>query len=105
MADAGARDESALLLDALIASVGLDAVRSVVDPDVPFTVEEVVAAGLIAPELAPLFGHLLDLLRRFAVASEDDRRWRITLTHDLPEIGEVWRLLLAEAPDWSPSWR
>ena len=39
------------------------------------------------------------LLRRFGAASEDDRRWTIARhATTCPTIGEVWRLLLAEAP-------
>src|SRR5204863_9701135 len=52
----GRTDENALLLDALIASVGFEAVRSVVDPDVSFTIEDVVADGAIASDSADLFG-------------------------------------------------
>src|SRR5205085_8378012 len=53
--------ENALLLDALIASVARQSVLAVVDPEVSFTVDEVVAAGAIAPESAGLLGYLLRL--------------------------------------------
>jgi phthiocerol/phenolphthiocerol synthesis type-I polyketide synthase C len=93
------RDEQALLLDALIASVAMEALRSVVDPDAPFTIEEMIEAGGIERESAALFEYLLRLVARFGAASEDDRIWRLAASHDLPEIAEVWRLLLAEAPE------
>ncbi len=47
---AARRDEHALLLDALIASIALDAVRGIIDPDVPFAIADLIDAGVIAPE-------------------------------------------------------
>ncbi len=91
-------DEHALLLDALIASVALQSVVTVIDPDVPFTIEEVIEAGAIAPDSGVLFEYLLRLLTRFGAASEAGRVWRLAEANDLPDIAEVWRLLLAEAP-------
>jgi len=91
-------DEHALLLDALIASVALQSVVSVINPDVPFTIEDVIEAGSIAPDSGVLFEYLLRLLTRFDAASEVGRVWRIAEANDLPDIAEVWRLLLAEAP-------
>ena len=91
-------NEHALLLDALLASVALQSVLSVIDPDVPFTVDELIEAGAVAPQSAPLLEYLLCLLARFGAAAENGRVWRIAAVNDLPEIAEVWRLLLAEAP-------
>src|SRR5262249_43413458 len=48
---------------------------------------------------APLLGHLLHLLERLGAALSDGREWRLVAEHDLPDAAEVWRLLLAEAPD------
>jgi acyl transferase domain-containing protein len=95
---AARNDEHALLLDALIASVALQSVVAIVDPDVPFTIEEVIEAGAIAPDSSALFEYLLRLLTRFGAASEVGRVWRLAEANDLPDIAEVWRLLLAEAP-------
>src|SRR5262249_26060054 len=36
---------------------------------------------------------------RFGAASEAENVWRIAGANDLPEVVEVWRLLLAEAPE------
>ena len=91
--------EHGLLLDALIASVGLEAVLAVVDPNVPFTIADAVEAGTIAPDARALFGYILRLLMRFGAASEAENVWRIAGANDLPEVVEVWRLLLAEAPE------
>lgn len=96
---AARREEHALLLDALIASIALGSVRSVIDPNVPFTIEEWIEAGAIAPDFEALFGHLLRLLVRFGAASEAERVWRVAGSNDLPDIAEIWRLLLAEAPE------
>jgi phthiocerol/phenolphthiocerol synthesis type-I polyketide synthase C len=92
-------DEHGLLLDALIASVALESLRSVIDPDVPFMIDDMIEAGAIARDSSALFGYLLRLLQRFGVASEDDLVWRLAGSGDLPDIAEVWRLLLAEAPE------
>jgi phthiocerol/phenolphthiocerol synthesis type-I polyketide synthase C len=96
---AARRDEHALLLDALIASVALQSVSTIVDPAVRFTIEDVIEADAIAPESAVLFEYLLGILTRFGAASETGRVWQIAEAHDLPEIAEVWRLLLAETPE------
>ena len=96
---AARRDEQALLLDALIASVALESVRSVIDPDVSFTIEDAIEAGAIAPDSAALFGYLLRLLVRFGAAFEEGLVWRVAGLNELPDIAEVWRLLLAEAPE------
>ena len=96
---AARRDEHALLLDALIGSVALQSVVTIVDPAVPFKIEDVIEAGAIASDSAVLFEYLLRLLTRFGAASEAGRVWQIVEDHDLPDIAEVWRLLLAEAPE------
>src|SRR4029077_9414624 len=92
-------DENALLLDALIASVALQAVLSVIDPEVPFSTDEIVDGGLVAPGSAPLFAYLLDLLARFGAASIEGSRWQLHAANDLPDIAEIWRMLLAETPE------
>jgi phthiocerol/phenolphthiocerol synthesis type-I polyketide synthase C len=95
---AAGHDEHGLLLDALIASVALQSVVTIVDPDVPFTIEEMIETGAIAPHSAVLFEYLLRLLTRFGAATEVGRVWQLAEANDLPDIAEVWRLLLAEAP-------
>ncbi|HEV8679855.1 MAG TPA: zinc-binding dehydrogenase, partial [Stellaceae bacterium] len=96
---AARRDEHALLLDALIASVALESVLGIVDPDMPFAIAEVIEAGAIAPDCAALLECHLRLLTRFSAASEEDGMWRVVGSNDLPDVAEVWRLLLAEAPE------
>ena len=96
---AAGSDEHALLLDALIASVALESVRGITDPDVPFTLGDVIEAGTMAPASAALLRCLLLLLVRFGAASEEEGVWRVAASSELPEIAEVWRLLLAEAPE------
>src|SRR5947207_1732773 len=91
--------ERALLLDALIASVARETVAKIVDPEVSFTLDELIDAGAMVPDAARFFAQLLYLLARFGAAHETGQGWRIVADHDLPEIAEVWRLLLAEAPE------
>ena len=91
--------ERRLLCDALIASAALAAMPSAVGRETPFTVAALIAAGDIAPDAAALFGGLLRLLERFGAARSAGPVWRIAANNDLPEMADVWRLLLAETPE------
>ena len=93
------RHEQALLLDALIGSVALRSLRGLIEPGRSFTVSEIVGSGQIAADSAELAECLLRLLERFGAAIETDLEWRLEPSADLPEVSELWRLLLAEAPD------
>jgi phthiocerol/phenolphthiocerol synthesis type-I polyketide synthase C len=93
------RHEQALLVDALIGSVALRSMLHVVESGRAFTIAELVENGVLAPASSGLAECLLRLLERFGVASEAALEWRVEDTGDLPEIEEVWRLLLADAPD------
>jgi phthiocerol/phenolphthiocerol synthesis type-I polyketide synthase C len=95
----GTQREQALLLDALIAAVALQSLRRIDPPAESFTVAELIEAGSIAAGSSALAESLLRLLERFGGASEDEGHWRLLPGVDLPEVSEVWRLLLAEAPD------
>ena len=96
--DRGRGIEQALLLDALIAAVADRAIREVIDPEVEFTVESLIKIGRVAPEAAALLDGQLCLLARFGAATAFGETWRLVTPNDLPAIGDVWRLLLAEAP-------
>jgi phthiocerol/phenolphthiocerol synthesis type-I polyketide synthase C len=93
------RQEQALLLDVLIGSAAFEALEKLVEPGRFFTVSELAASGQIATDSVPIAERLLRLLRRFGAASEAEFAWRLEPTTDLPAVTEVWRLLLAEAPD------
>ena len=71
----------------------------IVDAGRTFTIEELVETGLLAPASGELAEWALRLLERFGAASETGSEWRIEATTDLPDTEEVWRLLLADAPD------
>lgn len=94
-----ARQEQALLLDALIGSMALRSILHLADAERPFTIAELIDKALLAPASSGLAECLLRLLERFGVATEAAYEWRIESTADLPEVEEVWRLLLADAPD------
>ena len=94
-----ARREQALLLEALIGSIALRSMTRIVDVGRSFRIEELVETGLLAPASAEIAEWALRLLERFGVASETGSEWRIEATTDLPDVEEVWRLLLADAPD------
>ncbi len=94
-----ARREQALLLDVLIGSIAFRSMTRIVDAGRPFTIEELVETGLLAPASDELAEWALRLLERFGAAAEAGSEWRIEATTDLPDAEEVWRLLLADAPD------
>jgi acyl transferase domain-containing protein/NADPH:quinone reductase-like Zn-dependent oxidoreductase/acyl carrier protein len=95
--DGAAPAEQALLLDALVAAVVERAVRDLAGSDAPFTVEALMADFRLAPESAPWLDEALRLLARFGAVAEQGGEWRLAAS-DLPEVAELWRLLLAEAP-------
>jgi phthiocerol/phenolphthiocerol synthesis type-I polyketide synthase C len=83
----------------LIGSVAFQSLGKLVEPGHSFTLRELAESGRIAPASVGIVEWLLDLLTRFGAASETDLEWRLERSHDLPEVSEVWRLLLSEAPD------
>jgi phthiocerol/phenolphthiocerol synthesis type-I polyketide synthase C len=93
------RREQALLLDALIGSLALRSMSRIAGARHPFSIAALVEAGLVAPASSGLAEALLRVLERFGAASEAGAEWRLEEAGDLPEIEEVWRLLLADAPD------
>ncbi|MBV9310309.1 MAG: type I polyketide synthase, partial [Solirubrobacterales bacterium] len=94
-----ARREQALLLDALIGSIAFRSMLCFFDPGRSFAIAELVESGLVAPASSGLAECLLRVLERFGAASEAASEWRLENGADLPEVEEVWRLVLAEAPD------
>ena len=56
-------------------------------------------SAALAPGCDGLAECLLRLLERFGAASQLGTEWRLEKSSALPDIGEVWRLLLADAPD------
>ncbi len=94
-----ARREQALLLDALIGSVALQSILRIVDADRSFTVAELIETGSIAPTSGSITVWALRLLERFGAAAEMESEWQIKAGSDLPDVEDVWRLLLADAPD------
>jgi NADPH:quinone reductase-like Zn-dependent oxidoreductase/NADP-dependent 3-hydroxy acid dehydrogenase YdfG/acyl carrier protein len=95
----GKAAERGLLLEAMIASIAYRAVTSAVGAETTFTIDALIDTGTIVPEAVPLFDHLLPLLERFGAAVEVAAGWRLRGNNDLPDAAEVWRLVLAEAPE------
>ncbi len=94
-----ARREQAALLDALAAAIGLQAMRALAPPGRSFRLGELVASGRLAANSTALAECLLRLMERLGAAAEINSEWRIGPASELPEASEIWRLLLAEAPD------
>ncbi len=93
------RVEQAPLLDALVGAVARRALEKFLAAGQVFTIGELVDGGLIAPTSSGLAQSLLQSLERFGAASDSEGQWRLEPANDLPEPAEIWRLLLAEAPD------
>ncbi|MBV9585665.1 MAG: SDR family NAD(P)-dependent oxidoreductase, partial [Alphaproteobacteria bacterium] len=91
--------EHALLLDAMIGSIAYGAVTAVAAPATAFTIDQLVDAGTIVRDTVPLLDSLLRLLERFGAAHRTADGWALVGDNDLPDFAEVWRLLLAEAPE------
>ena len=91
--------EQGLLIDALVASIAFRSMLRVVQPGRPFTIAELVETGSIVPEAGQIAEWALRLLERFGVAAETGSEWRIDEASELPDVEDVWRLLLADAPD------
>ena len=96
--DLGHRDQ-ALLLDALIGATALPCLNELVAPGRPFTVGELIDGGRIAPTSRGFVECLLTALEQLGAATETEGEWRIDPASDLPNAAEIWRLLLADAPD------
>ncbi len=94
-----ARQEQALLLDALIGSIAHRSLQRLVEPGRDFTIRELVETGVISPVSNGLVECLLRLIERFGAATATGLEWRLDRSSDLPDVEEVWRLLLADAPD------
>src|SRR6266851_1827578 len=93
------RQEQALLLDALVGAVALQSLTRLVEPGRSFAIGELSESGQIAPDSVGMTECLLRLLERLGAATETAREWRLEPSNDLPDVPDVWRLLLAEAPD------
>ncbi len=93
------RQEEALLIEALVGAVALQALSRMVEPGRRFTIAELNQSGQIAPEAAAITECLLRLLERVGAATETGAEWLLEPSNELPDVPEVWRLLLAESPD------
>ncbi len=93
------RQDQAALLDALVGAAALRALREFVEPGQAFTIDDLLVSDRLAPASSDLAGALLWSLERFGAASEAGGEWRLEPASDLPDAAEIWRLLLADAPD------
>ncbi|HYZ39044.1 MAG TPA: acyltransferase domain-containing protein, partial [Stellaceae bacterium] len=94
-----ARQEQSLLLDAMIGSIAFKAMQRIVEPERAFSIAELVETRVVASDCGGLLECLLRTLERFGAATRIGSQWRLQGSSDLPEAEEIWRLLLADAPD------
>ena len=95
-----AQQDQALLLDALVGAVALRSLSRLVEPGRSFTIGELSRSGQIAPDSAALTEASLRLLERLGRSQQKPRRNGSSHRRTIyPEVGDVWRLLLAESPD------
>jgi phthiocerol/phenolphthiocerol synthesis type-I polyketide synthase C len=97
-ADRERRDETPLL-DALVGSIGLSSLRRLGLSGQSFSIGGLVDAGRLSPASTGIAEGVLRLLQRLGAANETGSEWQLEAAEDLPEPGQIWRLLLAEAPD------
>jgi phthiocerol/phenolphthiocerol synthesis type-I polyketide synthase C len=93
------RQEQAPLLDALVGAAALRALQEVAAPGRVFAIDDLIASGQIASASSGLAYSLLWSLERLGAAAETEGEWRLGPANDLPDAAEIWRLLLADAPD------
>jgi phthiocerol/phenolphthiocerol synthesis type-I polyketide synthase C len=92
-------EDQAPLLEGLIGAVALRALQEIVAPGEKFSIGALADSGRLAAHSCALLGSLLTLLERLGAASEIDGEWQLDWSADLPDPAEIWRLLLAEAPE------
>ncbi|MBV9824293.1 MAG: SDR family NAD(P)-dependent oxidoreductase [Alphaproteobacteria bacterium] len=91
--------EQKLLFDALIASLSYQALSELIDPEAAFAVADLLDNGTIAADSTELCEYVLELLARFGAVTTEYGQSVLRPDNDLPDVGEVWRLILAETPD------
>jgi len=103
LADARAPDperiEEGSLLNALVGAVALQVLDGFVECERAFSINELVEQELIAPTSTGLAECLLRALESLGGAVESAGEWLIKADRDLPDPVEIWRLLLADAPE------
>ncbi len=93
------RSEEGPLLDALVGAVALRVLRELAGTEPAFSVPQLVARELIAPASVGLAECLLRSIEGLGGAVEIEGEWWFQDGNDLPDATEIWRLLLADAPD------
>ncbi|HEV7994682.1 MAG TPA: SDR family NAD(P)-dependent oxidoreductase [Stellaceae bacterium] len=93
------RHDQALLLDALIGVAALPPLTGWAAPGSSFTIAELIDRAVVAPVSCGLLECLLAALERLGAARESHGEWRLDPASELPDAGEIWRRLLADAPD------
>ena len=93
------RREERLFLDAVIGAAASRLWTTLVTPDQAFTLRDLVDRGQISAASTGLAECLLRAAESLGGAAEIEGGWRIARETDLPPAAEIWRLLLADAPD------
>jgi acyl transferase domain-containing protein/acyl carrier protein len=93
------RGEQGALIEALIGAVASEIIGGLVGRREAFSVGELVDRELIAPVSSGLAECLLRCLENLGGVVESDGEWRTSVEGELPDPSEIWRLLLADAPD------
>ncbi|WP_366554983.1 SDR family NAD(P)-dependent oxidoreductase [Aquibaculum sediminis] len=94
-------EESWLLLDGAIRSLAFDALSEALGhSDAPFTLDDLMVAGRLSPEVAPLFGRILRLLEEDGATQYDEESgWRLIDSGQFPPASDVLNLVASEHPD------
>jgi phthiocerol/phenolphthiocerol synthesis type-I polyketide synthase C len=92
-------EEGALLVEAAVRSAALEALRPLLDPAGPVTLEALVDAGKLAADARSLAAGLLIALEEYGIVAEVEDGWRIEDDSELPAVSHIVRTLIAEHPD------
>ena len=90
-------DEAGLLTEAFIATAAHAAIAGITGPH-PARTAALVAAGQVHADSRPLLEALLGWLERDGLVERDADTWSLATDADLPPPGEIWRSILAGAP-------
>jgi acyl transferase domain-containing protein/NADPH:quinone reductase-like Zn-dependent oxidoreductase/acyl carrier protein len=93
------RWDEAPLLEALIGLIGLSSLRRLTLSGRPFSIRGLVDAGRLSSASTGVAECLLQSLQRLGAASERGSEWQLEPAEELPEPSQIWRRLLADAPD------
>lgn len=91
--------QAALLVEGFVAAASIDGIGELARGSESFAIGEWLRDGTLAPASAPLLERLLTSLSVQGLAVQSDGAWRLAPDPALPSATEIWRAVIAEAPE------